>query len=136
MERLPPTRSRWRPPRAPPIAAPRRETPSTRSCKGHPSTRRPPPSRPVNCPSGRPPEAWFARKRERRSRARARQQARGGSLRGHSVRCLTFGYEFSRQRNEFAAVFDGVDQRIKASDQEMADAEIVVVAEHFGDLFG
>ena len=57
-------------------------------------------------------------------------------MRGHSVRCLTFGYEFSRQRNEFAAVFDGVDQRIKASDQEMADAEIVVVAEHFGDLFG
>ena len=60
--------------------------------------RRPLPSRPANCPSGRRSEAWFAHGQERRSRATARRQVRDGSLRGHPVGRLAFGDEFSRQR--------------------------------------
>src|SRR5438445_10061718 len=134
MARPRPARSRWRRRPALPIGALQRETPSTQSCKGHPSTRRPPPSRPANCPSDRPHEVWFVRRREQRSRARARRQVRGGSLRGHPVRRLAFGNEPPRQRNKLAAIFDGVDQRIEAANEKMTDAEIVIITEHFGDL--
>jgi hypothetical protein len=44
--------------------------------------------------------------------------------------------QLARQGDQFAAIFDGINQRIEAANQEMADAEIVVIAEHFGDLFG
>src|SRR4029453_327659 len=128
MAHLRPVRSRWHRRRALPAAAPRPETPSTRSCRERPSTRRPLPSPPANCPSGRPPAGWFERKQERGRQARARRQVRGGSLRRPPVRRLAFGKELSRQRNQLAAIFDGVDQRIEAPDQEVADAEVVIVA--------
>ncbi len=40
------------------------------------------------------------------------------------------------QRNELAAIVDRVDQRIEAADQEVVDAEVVIIAEHLGDLLG
>ena len=58
----------------------------------------------------------------------------GASLRGNSPGVVAFGDQLARQRNQFAAIFDGVDQRLEAADREVADAEIVIVAEHFRDL--
>ncbi|MGY4326341.1 hypothetical protein ACVWWG_000755 [Bradyrhizobium sp. LB7.2] len=47
---------------------------------------------------------------------------------------MTLGDQLARQWNQFAPILDGVDQGIEAADQEMADAEIVIVAEDFRDL--
>jgi len=55
-------------------------------------------------------------------------------LRGHPVRRLAFSNELPCQRNEFPPIVDSIDQRIEATDQKMADAEIVILAERFGDL--
>ena len=80
------------------------------------------------------PQRGLRRSENGGAEQKARRQVRGGSLCGHPVRRLAFGNELSRQRNQLAAIFDGVDQRIEAADQEVADAEIVIVAEYFGDL--
>ena len=51
---------------------------------------------------------------------------------GYPVRRLAFCNELARQRNELAAILDGVDQRIKTANQEMADAEFVIIAKLTG----
>jgi len=69
---------------------------------------------------------------------RAQQEARNEEPAYHSAATLLaappLGDQLACQRNQFAAIFDGVDQRIEAADQKVADAEVVIIAEHFGDL--
>jgi hypothetical protein len=49
------------------------------------------------------------------------QPARGASFRGFSLGDLALDDQLARRRNELAAIFDGIDQRIEAPDQEMGD---------------
>src|SRR5262249_40746991 len=47
---------------------------------------------------------------------------------------IAAGHLASPQRNQLAAVFLGVVQRVEAANQERGDAEVVVVEERLGDL--
>jgi hypothetical protein len=49
---------------------------------------------------------------------------------------VAVGDQFPHQRDQVAAVGDGVVQRIEAADQEGADAQVVVVEQGVGHLFG
>ena len=89
----------------------------------------------ANCPSDRRPAGWSARDGD----DRAQQDARNRKTTYHSA--ATPGRDapainLPRARDELAAIIDRVDQRIETTNEEMADAEIVVIAEHFGDLLG
>ena len=55
---------------------------------------------------------------------------------GRAARRVACGDGAAHARNQFAAVVDRVFQRIEAADQERRDAEVVVVEQRVGDLFG
>jgi len=54
----------------------------------------------------------------------------------HSLAVSRSAISFARQRNQLAAIFDGVDQRIEATNEEMADAQIVIVAKDLATCSG
>src|SRR3979411_2094425 len=113
-----------------------REILSTRSCTCRLCGRRLLPSRPGSYPFDRRPAKSFGPLRRRLRSAAGPQRKYCVSFRRYSTGDTAFGDQLARQRNQFAAILDGVDQRIEAANKEVADAEIVIVAEHFGDLLG
>jgi hypothetical protein len=82
----------------------------------------------------------MARRRSIHDRARSSNgapwRAPSFSFGGHSLGLLPLGNELPCQRNEFATILNRIDERIEATDQEMRNAEVVIVAEDFRDLLG
>src|SRR5258708_4686170 len=52
------------------------------------------------------------------------------------ARGISFRDQFLGQRQQMPSVLDVVFQRIEAADQERGDAEVVIIAQSLGDLFG
>src|SRR6202042_1321961 len=83
----------------------------------------------------RPRRIWvFACPLTRPRKRDAKPRETPASFGGNPLGGLSLGDQLARQRNQLPAVFDRIDQRVKAADQKVADAEVVVIAEDFRDL--